>query len=166
MSLIIEPLTFFDIEELKKKQKKNNKNNFSFSIVLGFLFLLNLFLFRGFIPNNIHRFIKITTLLLFGLILLKSLYESNYSLDLKEKNKYVGFLKVKKKILIDGDEGQRHRYKIEFDDWRIRSIEFYKKNWDLTQENDVFYVELTTNSEYILKLKRNNEDFIKGIIRI
>jgi len=164
-SLLKQPFSDIDIEELKQKQKKNSKTNFIFVVVLILIFLINYFLFKDNIKNNVYQFIKIVDLLLFGLIILIVLYQNVYSLDLTDKTKYVGIVKIKNKIFIY-DAEQPNEYKIKFDDWRIRTVNFHKEYWDLINENDEFYLEQAINSEYIFKLRRNDEDFIKGIIRI
>lgn len=164
-SLIKMPFSDSNFKELKQKQIKNNKNNFVLLTIVLLFYGINFFVLNKISSERLYFAIKIFLLISFGIIIIKSLAENLYNLDLNDQNKYVGVLKVKNKIYIKVDE-QLPQYKIEFEDWRINAVYFHKQFWDRIRENDEFYIEQAINSEYIFVLKKEDEDFTKGIKRI
>jgi len=93
-----------------------------------------------------------------------SLKDVNFYNDLKEKQKYVGTVKVKKKEYFYDDESNYESYVVNFDEWRIGNKSFKEDFWNIINEGDEFYVEQAVNSGFILKLEKDKKDFKIGLI--
>ncbi len=128
-----------------------------------------LFLFWCFFFKDV-MFSSIAITVFGGLAIICSMaFKINLYMDLIDKEKVVGVLKVTDKKIIktfseDGG-GVRCYYLVKFSNWRIDDLSFSKEYYNKISIGDEFFIEITKNTELILKLKRENQDFKKGLIK-
>ena len=157
-------LTKADIESLKGKKKSNLKLRLGISF-FSLLILLIAYVSVGFDSSNSNfYFFKIIAIVINAFLLLGVLIDANYDNDLREKQKYVGLVKVKKKEYFYDSENNSESHIITFDEWRIGQKSFKKEYWNKINEGDEFYAEQATNSGFTLKLEKENIDFKIGLI--
>ena len=56
-----------------------------------------------------------------------------------------------------------YAFMITFNDWRIGNNRFEEEYWNDIKVNDVFFIEQAVNSGLVLKITKNNTDFMDGI---
>lgn len=157
-------LTIKDIEALKNEKKSRSNSRIWISII-SILILSIVYLCVGFdTSSDVFRFFAVVIIVINGSLFLWLLIDSNFDNDLSEKQKYVGIVKVKKKKYWQDNENNSETFIINFDEWRIGNKAFKEEYWKKINEGDEFYVEQAANSGFVLKLKRENEDFKIGII--
>lgn len=154
-------LTETDIEILKKRKKRNSNTRISILVVSLLIFFISNF----YSSNENFKYVKVFFIIIILLLFLSSLFDVNLYNDLSEKEKFVGLVKVKEKEYRLDSEDNTEIHFIIFDEWRIGNIQFKKEYWDRINKGDEFYIEQTTNSDYILGLSKENIDFTEGIIR-
>ena len=154
-------LTKIDIETLKNRKERNSKMRISILAFFLFLLLVSYLI----LDNEFYKFLKIIVIVITSFFLLGSLLDANYDYDLKQKEKYVGFVKVKEKKYWRDSEDDTEYHTINFDDWRIGNKHFHKKTWNEINKGDEFYVEQGCTSGYTLILRKDDIDFIDKIIR-
>ncbi|MBP4138634.1 hypothetical protein [Flavobacterium geliluteum] len=153
-----------DIESLKIKKKSKSKTRILGSI-FSLLVLLIVYLCVGCdSSNSTFYFFRIFIIVINVFIFMGSLKDVNFYNDLKEKQKYVGTVKVKKKEYFYDDESNYESYVVNFDEWRIGNKSFKEDFWNIINEGDEFYVEQAVNSGFILKLEKDKKDFKIGLI--
>jgi hypothetical protein len=164
MSLIKVPLTENDLRILKVKKKSNDKSRLYLSFFLILILLIS-YLIVGFdLSNETFKFIKIIVIVIISFLILGSLIDTNFENDFKEKIKFIGTVKVKKKEYVYDSEDNLENYILTFDDWRIGVKSVLKEFWNEINEGDEFYIEQASNSGFILKFEKENLDMLNQIV--
>ncbi|MCV2486892.1 hypothetical protein OD917_18320 [Flavobacterium sp. SH_e] len=158
------PLTKEDIILVKNRIKANSVIRLlgsGFTLIV----LLIVYLSTGRdTSNDTFCFFKIAVIVINAFLLIGWLRDTNLYNDLKDRQKYVGTIKVKHKNYHYDSENNSTIYQIIFDEWRVGNVCFIEKFWNDINEGDEFYVEQATNSSLILKLEKDNVDFKIGLI--
>ncbi|MFD2939218.1 hypothetical protein [Flavobacterium notoginsengisoli] len=157
-------LTKEDIQLVKNKIKANSTIRI---LISGFSLLVLLIVYLAVscdASNSAFYHVRIVIIVINAFLLLGSLRDANLYNDLKEKRKYVGTVKVKKKEYFYDQENNSELHQIVFDEWRIGEKLFKKEFWNDIKEGDEFYVEQAANSALVLKLDKENIDFRIGLV--
>ncbi|AWK05361.1 hypothetical protein HYN56_14405 [Flavobacterium crocinum] len=157
-------LTKEDIQLVKNKIKANSAIRISIS---GFSLLVLLIIYLAVdcdTSNSTFYHFRIAIIVINAFLLLGSLRDANLYNDLREKQKYAGTVKVKKKVYSYDRENNYENYQIYFDEWKIGDKSFKKEFWNDIEEGDEFYVEQAANSALVLKLDKENIDFRIGLV--
>ena len=163
MALTKVSLTENDIKILKRKKKSNDKSRL-YVLFFSILILLISYLIVGFnVSNETFKFIKVIVIVIISVLILGSLIDTNFENDFKEKIKFIGNVRVKKKEYIYDSEDNSENYILTFDDWRIGVKSVLKEFWNETNEGDEFYIEQASNSGYILKFEKEDVDMLNHI---
>lgn len=163
MALIKVPLTENDIRILKRKKKSNDKSRL-YVLFFSILILLISYFIVGFdLSNETFKFIKVIVIVIISALILGSLIDTNFENDFKEKIKFIGAVRVKKKEYVYDSEDNSENYILTFDDWRIGVKSVLKEFWNETNEGDEFYIEQAFNSGFILKFEKENVDMLNHI---
>jgi hypothetical protein len=164
MSLIKVPLTENDLRILKEKKKSNDKSRLYLFFFLILILLIS-YLIVGFdLSNETFKFIKIIVIVIISFLILGSLIDTNFENDFKEKIKFIGTVKVRKKEYVYDSEDNLENYILTFDDWRIGVKSVLKEFWNEINEGDEFYIEQASNSGFILKFEKENVDMLNQIV--
>jgi ABC-type transport system involved in cytochrome c biogenesis permease component len=106
-----------DIKLLIRK-KKGNKNVRLLVLLFSILVLFIIYASVGFdTSNETFKFFKIVIIIVISALILSTLMDANFDNDLKEKQKFVGNIKVKKKEFWHNIEDNIDHYIIIFDEW-------------------------------------------------
>ena len=163
MSLLKVPLTETDIEILRKK-KKSNTNIRLWVLTISIFILLISYFCSGFDQTSeSFKFLKIIVIVIIGALFLGTLIDTNFDNDFKEKQKFVGSVKIKKKEYWHDIEDNRDFYIITFDDWRIGEKSVMKDFWNKSKEGDEFYIEQAMNSGFIFRFEKENMNYINEL---
>ncbi len=164
MAIIKIAFTKEDTQLVKNKIKANSTIRL---LISGFslLVLLIVYLAVNFdASNSTFYHFRIAIIIINAFLILGSLRDANLYNDLKEKQKYVGTVKIKKKDYFYDRENNSELHQVTFDEWRIGEKSFKKEFWNDVNEGDEFYVEQAANSSLVLKLEKENIDFRIGLI--
>lgn len=152
-----------DIKLLIRK-KKGNKNVRLLVLLFSILVLFIIYTSVGFdTSNETFKFFKIVVIIVISALILSTLIDANFDNDLKEKQKFVGNIKVKKKEFWHNIEDNIDHYIIIFDEWQVGQKYVKREFWNETNESDEFYVEVAMNSGYVLKFTKNNIDVVNAL---
>lgn len=157
-------LTQEDIKLVKVRMKSINSVRILVS-VFTLLVLLIVYLSVGCDSSNstFYHF-RIVVIVINAFLFISSMRDVGYYNDLKEKQKYVGTVKVKKKEYSYDRENNAASYEVNFDEWRIGNKSFKQEFWNHISEGDEFYVEQAANSGFVLKLEKDDVDFRIGLV--